>query len=305
MADRRTRTLLSGDLLDTDEAAAWQPHASRRSMLPPLRQPASRLSILQEESRWRRPDGLVSGNRPTARLIAARWSGANLSEQVSEITHDYHMLSVSLQPTKFSLWLGTRSIPNKEVIPGTIQLTRPALPARIVYYSAYDVLHLYLQEVLLRECFEWLYGKPATSDIILRDPSFSHDPLIERLGLALLSAGKNDETGGAVYADTLSLTIVVHLLGLYAEKPASTPRRRVEALPGWRLRRVVDFIEAHADRPITLAELAKPPGSVACISRHSSARRPDFDRMAIFCRAVSRRQRSCCRHPACRLSKWR
>lgn len=227
--------------------------------LPPPHPHAHR-SVIQEERQWRRPDILSGGNRPNLRLVAARWRGSDLSERTSEITGDYHMLSISLEPTEFSIWLGTRSIANQEVIPGTIQVTPPALPARIVYHKAYDALHVFIQNSVLKEFFEWSYGKATIGDVVLRDPDYAHDPLIGRLSLALLSA---DELGGSyseLYANSLSLAIVARLFALYAEKPAAVSQRNLAALPNWRLKRVIDFIESHTDQPITLADLARTAG---------------------------------------------
>jgi len=231
-----------------------------RAMSLLLTQSRSRTSIIQEERDWRRPAILAGGNGSNLRLFAARWSGTDLREKTSEIAGDYYMLSISLQPTEFSIWLGKTSIPNKKVVLGTIQLTPPALPARIVYHDAYDVLHVFIKNALLKEFFVWFYGKAPVGDVVLRDPHYAHDPVIGRLAFALLSAEELDRSCGELYADSLSLAIVARLFALYAEKPASTSQRRVAALPTWRLKRVIDFIEAHDDQPITLADLARVAG---------------------------------------------
>ena len=227
---------------------------------PPLRRMAPHASIIQAERSWRQPDFLTGNARANSRLIAARWIGADFSEKTSEITGDYHMLSIALQPTEFSIWLGTRSFPNKSIVTGTIQLTAPALPARIVYHRPYDTLHLFIKNALLKELFAWAYGKAPIGDVVLRDPNYAHDPQIGQLGLALSSA---DAVGGAyaeLYAESLSLAIVSRLFALYAERPASTPHRTVAALPNWRLKRVIDFMESHGEEPITLADLARIAG---------------------------------------------
>ena len=183
-----------------------------------------------------------------------------MREQTSEITGDYHMLSISLEPTEFSIWLGTTPLPNKKVIPGTIQLTPPAVPARIVYHKAYDVLHVFIQNVILKEFCKWSYGKQPIGDVRLQDPNYAYDPLIGQLGVALLSADELGGSHGALYANSVSLAIVARLFALYAEKPDSTSQRNVGALPTWRLKRVIDFMETHADEPITLADLAHTAG---------------------------------------------
>jgi AraC family transcriptional regulator len=62
-------------------------------------------------------------------------------------------------------------------------------------------------------------------------------------------------------ADFLNLTIVTRLVGLYGENaPAPSAAHRSNALPAWRLKRAVEFIDAHIDSPMTLAELAEAVG---------------------------------------------
>ena len=212
------------------------------------------------EREWRRPDFLPDSGRADLRLVATRWTGADLREKTSEITGDYHMLSISLKPTEFSIWLGTTSIPHKKLAPGMMQLTAPALPARIVYHEAYDVLHLFIPNSFLKEFSEWTYGKAPIGDIALRDPSYAQDPVIGGLGAALLAADELDGRHGALYAESLSLAIVARLFSLYAERQASTSQRDVAALPNWRLKRVVDFMDCNAEKQIKLADLARIAG---------------------------------------------
>ncbi|MCA1452603.1 helix-turn-helix transcriptional regulator [Bradyrhizobium sp. BRP22] len=246
------------------DGSDWKPTVIRENMKQRpallLQQPRSGCSIVQEERKWCSPDILSGTSRPDARLIATRWRGADMREQSAEISRDHHMLSVSLQSAKLSFWIGKRSLPNLEVTPGTIHLARPAVPARAVYHSSYDVLHLFMQNALLKECFKWCHGKLPIGDITFRDPGLPRDPLIERLGRALLSAGELGESYDELYAESLGLTIAVRLLKLYGERPASTARNHVAALPNWRLRRAVDFMNAYYDRRLTLIDLAKAAG---------------------------------------------
>jgi AraC family transcriptional regulator len=232
--------------------------AQKRS--PPFGVPAGpRGPLIHREDKWRAPAGPADNGCALPRILASRWKGADLREQTSEIVGDYHMMSVCIQRSQFSLWLGAKHFPNKQVLPGMIQFTGPALPARIVYHEPYDTLHLRVENSLLREYYEWAHGRRSKSDVILRDPSFSQDPWMERLGLALLSADEISGSYGQLYADSLSLTILSYALALYGESPAPTGRR-AEALPKWRLKRAVEFIEAHANKRISLADIADAVG---------------------------------------------
>ena len=71
------------------------------SLPPPHPQPLG--FAIQEESHWRRPDILTNSNCSHLRLVAARWRGSDLSEKASEITSDYHMLSISLKSNEIPL----------------------------------------------------------------------------------------------------------------------------------------------------------------------------------------------------------
>ncbi|WP_454625075.1 helix-turn-helix domain-containing protein [Bradyrhizobium cenepequi] len=256
--DRADPLPLGGEASKPKPASRWADRPQRPTLL--FQQSRTRLPIVQEERRWRSPEIVSGGGRPDARLIATRWHGADRREQSAEITGDYHMLSVTLQPARFSLWLGKRSFPDMEVMPGTIQLTRPSLPARVVYHSSYDVLHLFMQNTLLKECFKWCYGKLPMGELAFRDLGFPQDPLIERLSLEMLSAGKIGEAYDELYAESLGLTIAVRLLKLYGERPPSTARSQVTALPNWRLKRAVDFMAAYSEKHLTLIDIAQAAG---------------------------------------------
>src|SRR5579862_7434797 len=56
-------------------------------------------SLVQAESRWRRPDVIAGWDQPQPKIVVSRWNGSDLREQTSEITGDYHVLSVCLQPS--------------------------------------------------------------------------------------------------------------------------------------------------------------------------------------------------------------
>jgi AraC family transcriptional regulator len=212
--------------------------------------------IIHKERKWRlvdKPDGV---DQRVPRLVVSRWRGADRDQHSFEIAGDYHILAVILQPTRLSLRVGPRSFQHQDVVPGVIQITPPGLPADIVYARPYDILHFYIPNALLMECFDWSHGKWPTDGVALRDPMLAPDALLEKLGTTLLSI---DGADGCLFADFLGLAIVTHLLRLYGEvSPPSA--RKITALPRWRLKRVTEFIEAHLDRPVALADVAGAAG---------------------------------------------
>lgn len=94
------------------------------------------------------------------------------------------------------------------------------------------------------------------------------DPLVQHIGLALLeeSAG-GAATAGSLYADSLIQTLTLHLLKNYTTARAASEIAN-GGLSGYRLRRVREYIDAHLDEELSLAELA----AVADLSQYHFAR---------------------------------
>ncbi len=215
--------------------------------------------IVHDEIKWRLPDIPESMDKENSRLVISRWQGTDRNEHAFEIAGNYHILAITLQASKFSLRLGTKLFPHQEVVPGLIQITPPRLPARIVYFQPYDVLHFHIPNPLLMECLEWSHGKQPTNGIVLRDPLPSRDASLQRLGATLLSIADTDCPNDRLFADFLSLAIVTRLLGLYGDIAPSAPQK-ISALPKWRLKRAIEFIEMHLDSPVPLADVAGAAG---------------------------------------------
>jgi AraC family transcriptional regulator len=85
------------------------------------------------------------------------------------------------------------------------------------------------------------------------------DAQIERIGWMMQSEEHDGYPGGRVFADSLAAALAARLLALQSpdKAPASV---RPRALPAWRLRRVIEYVEAHLDQDLTLAELAAVAG---------------------------------------------
>lgn len=82
------------------------------------------------------------------------------------------------------------------------------------------------------------------------------DPQIERIGWMMQAEDHDAHPGGRLFADSLASALAVRLVAL--QSPSRTAPAR--ALPAWRLRHVIDYIDAHLDQDLTLAELAAVAG---------------------------------------------
>lgn len=240
-------------------SAIWETTQGQSRFLISLERPRPSRSIIHEEKKWRLPDISEGMDLRNPRLVISRWQGTNWNEHSFEISGEYHILAIVLQPSQLSLQLGPKLFPHQKIVPGMIQITPPGLPARAVYSQPYDTLHFHIPNVLLMECFAWSHGKWPRDGVALRDPLPARDALLQKLGTTLTSIAHIEGPNGSLFADFLSLAIITHLLGLYGEISPSTTRR-TSALSKWRLKRAVEFIETHLDSPVALADVAGAAG---------------------------------------------
>jgi AraC family transcriptional regulator len=125
----------------------------------------------------------------------------------------------------------------------------------------------------------WIVSRPAVSLLLCLSPSLwqetaetmgagrldlaqaihIRDAQIERIGWMMQAEEHDGHPGGRLFADSLGSALAIRLLTL--QSPAKTPAAdRSRSLPAWRLRRVIEYIEAHLDEDLTLIELATVAG---------------------------------------------
>lgn len=83
----------------------------------------------------------------------------------------------------------------------------------------------------------------------------ARDPLVSRVGMALLAEMESEAPGGRLYAESLANVLAVHVLRNYTDAGAA-PRSFKGGLAGRRLRRVLSYIEENHERDLTLEVLA-------------------------------------------------
>ncbi|UGQ46156.1 helix-turn-helix domain-containing protein [Massilia endophytica] len=120
----------------------------------------------------------------------------------------------------------------------------------------------------------WTLTKPATSLLLRLSPSLMaeagqggdlaslihiRDPHIERIGWMMQAEDHNAYPGGRLFADSLATALAARLIAVQTGAAEHAPRRG-HALPQWRLRQVLDYVEAHLAHDLTLAELAGVAG---------------------------------------------
>ncbi|MGH8081399.1 MAG: helix-turn-helix domain-containing protein [Lysobacter sp.] len=118
-------------------------------------------------------------------------------------------------------------------------------------------LLLRLSPSLLRETAEAMGLNFASSDLALS--VHRRDPQIERIGWMMQAEDREDYPSGRIFIDSLANALAARLLSLQSRSSEATVKAR-NSLPTWRLRHVLDYIEAHLDEELSLAELAAVAG---------------------------------------------
>ncbi|GAB2901572.1 AraC family transcriptional regulator [Paraburkholderia jirisanensis] len=220
-------------------------------------------SYIRNEDAWRLPaqtDHAADGAR--AGLKLARWSqsGADPAE-VSAVAGDgIYTVGVCLRSTDITFLHDGRLGYEGRMMPGMFQVTAPGHAARAVFHSSCDVLHLFVPQTVLDTCHREAMGVEPASSVMIEDPSVSRDPCIERLSQALLFADESFTSFGQMYVDSINLALVSRLLELRLRVPLQPAQERRSALPKWRLKRAVEYIDAHLADSIGLEDVAQAAG---------------------------------------------
>ncbi|MBB2830499.1 UNVERIFIED_ORG: AraC family transcriptional regulator [Rhizobium esperanzae] len=143
---------------------------------------------------------------------------------------------------------------------GDFFLTRSPTPYemrwRALGEAPFQVMHLYLSVPLFERVAHDVLGcaaPPALRDISGgKDTQLSH--LLALIHQELTSEGK----GSQLFIQGLAQSLAVHLIRNYAASDAADDRQ--SALPGFKLRRAVAYLEEHLAVPFNLAQLAETVG---------------------------------------------
>jgi AraC-like DNA-binding protein len=210
--------------------------------------------IVPGEMDWRRPQPAAA-----SRITATRWvsSEPGVREVTAQTSDDAYVVGLVLRPMDSRLTVAGNVVLDGIAAPGMMHVTEPSAPAQGLFRGPYDALHLHVPIALLDECSGHHPGAQATLRS-LRTPD--RDPIALQLGLALLKAEEFGAAYGRIYADGISLAIVTRLLALQNRAASGHARANARPLSKWRLRRAIEYVEAHLDDSICLADVAAAAG---------------------------------------------
>ncbi|NYE63404.1 AraC family transcriptional regulator [Duganella sp. 1224] len=130
-----------------------------------------------------------------------------------------------------------------------------------------EVLHLFLPSSHFTDMAAE-YNLPRSPSHAIRYAADVQDDLIRQLGLAILGELREESAAGRMLVESAGMMLAARLAQAHGDGWALQQAPSTHRLDDARLRRVLDYIAAHIDRPVAVAELA----SVACISTYHFCR---------------------------------
>jgi AraC family transcriptional regulator len=198
---------------------------------------------------------------PSSSLLSSQprqWNGIHLSyyqhppHEIPETVSNQHLVLVHLEiPTQAEQRLDARFQKDQFQV-GDILI----VPANTPHYARWDTEHRYLILSLDPTAFLNTVLSMESWDGAELLPHFATaDPLVHGIGLALKAELESNGLGGRLYTDSLSTALFIHLLRHYTAPKPILPAQE-GGLPTYRLRQVIEYIDAYLDRDLILAELA-------------------------------------------------
>ena len=123
-----------------------------------------------------------------------------------------------------------------------------------------NAAHFHVVNAALAERLKEFNDEAGSHEVLVVDPRVVREPAVERLVQALVALDGVERDLVALYVEALCLAILTRLLSMRGHRDLPATGRRMAPLPKWRLKRVVDYVNAHLASRITLADLAGAAG---------------------------------------------
>lgn len=122
-----------------------------------------------------------------------------------------------------------------------------------------EILQVYLRRSIYEGAVSEIYGCDTSAAELV--PRFAVlDPMLEQLAIAIANALRDGTSEDGLYIDAISHMMAAHLARAHSTR--SRPARVVPVKPisGWKMRRLVEFIEENLEGDLSLHALASEVG---------------------------------------------
>ena len=159
------------------------------------------------------------------------------------------------RPTEVSRKIEGASGEKTLIGPRRICLTPGEATTRWQHSGHPEILQVYLRKSVFEGAVSELYGCDATAAELV--PRFAIlDPLLEQLAIAIATALRDGTVEDGLYIDTIAQMMAVHLARQHSSRSRPVRMPPAKAISGWRMRRLIDFIEENLDSDLRLDAMA-------------------------------------------------
>jgi AraC family transcriptional regulator len=134
---------------------------------------------------------------------------------------------------------------------GIVQAERP-----------FDCLHVYVPHAMIEQTAESIGANPSGQTVSLVDPMCSQDPFVENISRQIVREMNHPDRCSRMMIDSFGQQLVLGLIRRHSSLSGSRALG-AKAGPGyrdWRLRRAIEYLEAHLRDDVGLDELAQLVG---------------------------------------------
>ncbi|KIS48150.1 DNA-binding protein [Burkholderia cenocepacia] len=217
-------------------------------------------SAVRIESQWRQPDlstSRVCAARSTG-VVVARWQiQSHAPRQFVAPALRYYTVGVALRCSDIFFSVDGKMIHDGMISVGSAHVTAPGQTAEAVFRRPCDVLHLFFEDSFLDHCGSETIRLLSRAEA-RPQPCIQHDPAIAKLAFALTDATHIESSYSELYTESLSLAIVTRLLARATGGTVDTTVSR--GLSRHRLNLIFEYIDAHLDHQLSLAEMSRVVG---------------------------------------------
>ena len=199
---------------------------------------------------------------PVVEKRSAAWGAVRVDHcrfgegRLAEHSHTQHMLLLALSRCSGEL-SAAGGFRTRAQVRGGVCVVPSGQPFAARLGGETECLAIYLDPALVARAAREAGGDDGRRfEVVAR--SRPRDPVVSRVGLALLAEMRADEAPDGVsrlYAESLANVLAVHLLRHYTAAPGE-PRRFAGGLTGTRLRRVLSYIADNHEHDLSLEDLA-------------------------------------------------
>lgn len=119
-----------------------------------------------------------------------------------------------------------------------------------------EILQVYLRKSLYEGAVSEIYGCDGSAAELV--PRFAIlDPLLEQLCIAIAAALRDGSASDGLYIDSIAQMMAVHLARNHSTRSRPAKLVMPRAISGWKMRRLIDFIEEHLDGDLSLEAMAR------------------------------------------------